>query len=163
MARAQQPLNDPSCEYIKAEPLEFLSDGTLTSEAVLVEKLTPLTSCGLDQYDIEFFGQMSNMSIILKRLTATREISQLTYADLLEQIEAMMERETYQRIKKVTLSSEELGDRVGTETTWEQDRELFYELRASQRIIDAVGSYLKEHPNNQKTYREILELINAKR
>jgi hypothetical protein len=159
-ANAQITREPTACDDIKSMKLEFLTDGSLSSPEVLEEKMGLLTNCGLDDYDVTFFSSMSTMSLILKRLTATTAIENLTFADLLSQIQLMKKKENYQSIKKFTIISEDLGDRVGTESTWETDREIFYELKASQRIIDAVAFYLKENPNNQKTYREILELIN---
>jgi hypothetical protein len=156
---AQTIDGNTACSDLLPRPLEFLLDGSLTSEEALAKKLAPLKDCGLDDYDIQFFGSMDKMSAILKKLTASSTVNSLTYQDLLEQMELVKKAEVYQRIKKTTLLSEELGKRVGTETTWEKDMEVFIELGASQRIIDGVGIYLHENPNNQKSYREILEII----
>ena len=157
--RAQTGDSLTACSDLLPRQLEFLMDGSLTSEDVLVRKLASLKDCGLDDYDIQFFGSMDKMSAILKKLTASSTVDSLTYQDLLEQMELAIKSEIYQRIKKTTLQSEELGKRVGTESTWENDKKVFVELGASQRIIDGVGIYLKDNPNNQKTYREILEII----
>jgi hypothetical protein len=159
--QAQENRTNPSCEYLMPQPLEFLLDGSLSSEGALEEKLAPLTSCGLDAYDIAFFSNMNKMSAVLKKLTSTKTVESLTYEDLLRQIQAVMDTQTYGQIKKTTLLSDDLGARVGTESSWETDLVIFQELGASQRVIDAVASYIKEHPNNQKTYREILETIDA--
>jgi len=158
------PTNDrsPSCEALMMQGMDFLVDGSFTDESALERNLRPLKSCGLDDYDINFFGRMNYMSGILSKLTQSKSIEQLTYGDLMEKIDPIIASEQYIKIKKATLRSEELGNRVGTEQTWAQDKLAFEELGASQRILDALESYLKENPNNLKTYREILEIMDGK-
>lgn len=157
---AQEAQLNPGCEEVKKERMTFLSDGSFTSEEVLIRNLRVLKSCGLDDYDISFFGNMDYMSGMLKNLTQSKVIEQVTYGDLMQKIQLIVSTEKYKKVKTITLRSEELGKRVGNEQTWAEDREIFRELGASQRIIEAVGNYLKEHPNNLKNYREILELMN---
>ncbi|MGB5983638.1 MAG: hypothetical protein WBG46_15990 [Nonlabens sp.] len=147
----------PACELLLEERLEFLVDGSFTDESALRRNLEPLKSCGLDEYDITFFGRMNYMSGILRSLTQTKSIEQLTYGDLMNKIHPIVQSEKYINLKNATQRSEELGNRVGTEQTWVEDRLAFEELGASQRILDALGDYLKENPSNLKTYREILE------
>ena len=156
---AQNPERNALCEDVLSSKMEFLVDGSFNSEKALERNLSRLKECGLDDYDVQFFSNMNYMSGILRKLTQVKPIEQLLYGDLLEQLESAMATERYQQLKSDTLKSEELGKRVGTEQTWEKDKFLFEELGASQRIIEAVGSYLRENPNNQKTYREILEFI----
>lgn len=159
---AQTENRSPDCQNLMMEGMDFLVDGSFTDESALERNLQPLTSCGLDDYDIRFFGRMNYMSGILNKLTQSKPIEQLTYGDLMYKIEPIIVSEKYIEIKKASLKSEDLGNRVGNEQTWAEDKLVFEDLGASQRIIDAVGDYLKEHPNNQKTYREILEMMDRK-
>jgi len=156
---AQEKERNSLCEEVLNSRMEFLVDGSFNSEKALERNLSMLKECGLDKYDVQFFSNMSYMSGILRKLTQVKPVEQLLYGDLFEQLESAMATERYQQLKSATLKSEQLGERVGTEQTWEKDKFLFEELGASQRIIEAVGSYLRENPNNQKTYREILEFI----
>lgn len=156
---AQNPERNSLCEDVMSSRMEFLVDGSFNGEKALERNLSKLKECGLDDYDVQFFSNMNYMSGILRKLTQVKPLEQLRYGDLLEQLESVMVTERYQNLKSDTIKSEELGERVGTEQTWENDKFLFKELGASQRIIEAVGSYLRENPNNQKTYREILEFI----
>ncbi len=156
---AQNVERNSLCEDLLSSRMEFLVDGSLTGEAALKKNLSKLKECGLDDYDVQFFSNMNYMSGILSKLIKQKPLEQLRFADLLYELEKAMDNERYQNLKSTTVKSEELGKRVGTEQTWEKDKFLFEELGASQRIIEAVGSYLRENPNNQKTYREILEFI----
>lgn len=153
---AQSQLDSRACQEVQSLRMDFLTDGSFVNEAALPRNLRVLKACGLDEYDIQFFGRMNYMSGILRNLSQTIPLERLTYGDLMQRIEKIMQGESYQRIKKLTVLSEELGARVGNEQSWEQDLPLFEEIGASQKIIDAVRTYLQENPNNQKTYKEIL-------
>ncbi len=156
---AQDATYDADCNDLLIKRMEFLHDGSLTDEAVVVANLELLKPCGLDDFDVSFFGRMEMLSGILHNLTKEKQFELLTYGDWLGDIRKMQKTSTYIKVREMTLASEKLARRPARLETWSKDLQLFIELRASQNVIDKVSAYLQENPDSGKTYREVLELL----
>lgn len=144
------------CKVLKGQAMTFLVDGSLQSSAVVAREVGKLKSCGLDDYDVRFFGRIEALSTLLKKLTKDKLIDRLTYADLLHGINDMKQTENYGQLKKIAVVSQQLAETKASLRNWEKDVKLFYELGASQAVIDRVYKYLRESPENEMTYQEIL-------
>jgi elongation factor P--beta-lysine ligase len=100
---------------------------------------------------------MESMSAMLRKMTKENQLEQLTFEDLFTEIEKMKATHGFQEMKKITQLSETLATRVGSLKNWNRDIKIFQELGASKNIIAQVFEYLESHPENTKTYQEILE------
>jgi hypothetical protein len=151
-------INDDSisCDSLQQQQLSFLIDGSLQDESVVRREIAKLESCGLDDYDVRFFGRLDALSGMLKRLTRDQLVEQLTYGDLLEAINNMKETGRYQELKKISRLSQRLATTMASINTWEQDVLMFQELGASQQIIDKVYRYLRENPETDLSYEQLL-------
>jgi len=150
-------IDDPmDCRALQNEVMTFLSDGSLQNSAIVVREISKLKPCGLDDYDVRFFGRMESLSGLLKKLTQDKLIEQLTYGDLLMAINDMKQTSNYADLKKIAIVSQQLAETKANIRTWEKDVVLFKELGASQTVQDKVYRYLKEHPDNELTYQELL-------
>jgi hypothetical protein len=139
--------------------LDFLIDGSLNDESALKTEIARLKQCGLDKFDVEFFGRLDAMSLLLSKMTKERKMEQLTFQDLLLEIEKVKATSGFQEVKKITLLSEDLALRKGDLKNWNQDIKIFQELGASKTVIAQVFEYLESHTDNLKTYQEILTLL----
>ncbi|WP_156339985.1 hypothetical protein [Nonlabens sp. YIK11] len=148
-----------SCGDVQNETMTFLVDGSLQSAAVVKREVSRLSSCGLDEYDIRFFGRIESLSTLLKKLTKDKLIDNLTYGDLLTGINDMKQTANYKELKQIALLSQKLAETKGDIRTWETDVRLFQELGASQQVIDKVYKYLREYPENELSYQELLMKI----
>ncbi len=144
------------CGELRREVMTFLTDGSLQSSSVLVREVSKLKACGLDDYDIKFFGRMESLSGILKRLTKDSLIETLTYGDLLIAINELRETPNYIELKRTSIVSQQLAETVANIRNWEKDILLFQELGASQQVQDKVYRYLRENPGNKLTYQQLL-------
>ena len=97
------------------------------------------------------------MSAMLRKMTKEKQLEQLTFQDLFAEIEKMKATEAFEQMKKITQLSETLATRVGNLKNWNEDIKIFQELGASKNVITKVFEYLESHPDNTKTYQEILE------
>lgn len=149
---------DP-CEQQLAQKMDFMLDGSLTNQRILVDEMSKLTTCGLDDFDVNFFGNMDVFSAMASRMIKSKKVEQLTFRDLYTEIEKFKKADVYKEIRQVTLASEALGNRTGNIKNWSKDRMLFEDLGASRDVIEKVAAYLMEHPENTMTYKEILEEI----
>ncbi|MEN8816103.1 MAG: hypothetical protein ABF274_04435 [Nonlabens sp.] len=150
------PLSD-NCKTLLSKKLDFLIDGSFQDEASLQKEIARLKKCGLDDFDVKFFGRMESMSAMLRKMTKENQLEQLTFEDLFTEIEKMKATHGFQEMKKITQLSETLATRVGSLKNWNRDIKIFQELGASKNIIAQVFEYLESHPENTKTYQEILE------
>jgi hypothetical protein len=146
-----------SCTTLLSKKLDFLIDGSFQGESSLRKEIERLKECGLDDFDVEFFGRMESMSAMLNKMTKENQIEQLTFENLFTEIEKMKATDAYMQVKKITLLSETLATRKGDVKNWNQDILIFQELGASKNIISRVFEYLDMYPENVKTYQEILE------
>ena len=153
---SQEKIANPDCELQLAKKLEFMLDGSFASNKVLIIEMAKLQPCGLDEFDVNFFGNMDVFSSILARLSKQKDVEKMTFQDLHTEIVKFKKADVYKEIREVTLASEKLGETTGNIKNWEQDLVIFENLGASQDVIDRVYNYLKSHPNNKKTYKEIL-------
>lgn len=160
-ATAQQSptQTDLSCEQQLAQKMDFMLDGSLTNQRILVDEVSKLASCGLDDFDVNFFGNMDVFSAMAARMIKSKKVEELTFNDLYTEIQKFKKADVYKEIRQVTLTSEALGKRVGKINNWSEDRILFEDLGASRDVIEKVAAYLMEHPENGKTYKEILEVV----
>jgi hypothetical protein len=145
-----------SCEKLAAQKMTFISDGSLQSDQVVALEMEKLKACGLDDYDVKFFGRIDALSSLLKKMTKDKRLEFLIYADLIDSIDRMMETENYQQIKSITLVSQQLADRTASLQNWQQDIKLFDQLGASEVIKDKVYRYLRSNPETKLTYQELL-------
>ena len=145
-----------SCRDLRNQNMAFLVDGSLQNSAVVIKEVSKLQACGLDNYDVRFFGRMESLTTLLRKLTKDQLIESLTYGDLLIAIKDMKQTANYQEVKDVALLSQQLAETRGNIRTWETDVRLFQELGASQQVIDKVYKYLRENPDNELTYQELL-------
>ncbi|MEO9953235.1 hypothetical protein [Nonlabens sp.] len=150
------PLTD-NCKILLSSKLDFLINGSFQDESSLRKEISRLKECGLDDFDVKFFGRMESMSAMLRKMTKEKQIEQLTFEDLFTQIEKIKATSGFTQVKKITLLSETLATRKGSLKNWSQDINLFQELGASKNVIGQVYEYLESNPNNTKTYQEILE------
>ncbi|WP_435680481.1 hypothetical protein [Nonlabens sp.] len=161
-----QAQNSPSentpqqtCELQLAKKLEFMLDGSFAHENVLFKEIAKLRPCGLDEFDVNFFGNMDVFNTMLARISKEKQVEQMTFNDIYTEIVKFKKADVYKEIREVTLASQQLGETTGNIKNWAQDLAIFEDLGASQAVIDNVYNYLKEHPENDKTYKEILELL----
>jgi hypothetical protein len=157
-ATVERSLTD-DCQQLLSQRLDFLIDGSFQDASALVREITRLKVCGLDDFDVKFFGRMESMSSMLRKMTKERQLEQLTFKDLYLEMDQMKSTQGYQEIKKITLLSEELATRKGSLQHWDIDIQLFRELGASRTVIASVYEYLEAHPDNTLTYQEILESL----
>lgn len=155
-ANVELPLTG-QCESLLNKKLDFLIDGSFQDEKSLQREIARLKECGIDDYDVSFFGRMSSMSAMLRKMTKEKQLEQLTFQDLFAEIEKMKATEAFEQMKKITQLSETLATRVGNLKNWNEDIKIFQELGASKNVITKVFEYLESHPDNTKTYQEILE------
>ena len=139
--------------------MDFLHDGSLSDDSVVKENLRLMKPCGLDDFDISFFGRMEMLSGILHKLTKEKQFDLLTYGDWLGDIMKMKQTATYIKVREMTQATEKLARTPARLSTWDRDLRLFTDLGASQNVIDKVNEYLKDNPDPGKTYQEILELL----
>jgi len=145
-----------SCKKLAVQKMTFISDGSLQNDQVVALEMEKLRACGLDDYDVKFFGNIDALSSLLKKMTKNTQLEFLTYADLIHNIDRMMETENYLKIKSLTLVSQQLAERTASLQNWQQDIQLFDQLGASETVKDKVYKYLREHPENTMTYQELL-------
>lgn len=150
---------EQACELQLVKKLDFMLDGSFTSENVLFKEIAKLQPCGLDEFDINFFGNMDIFNTMLARISKEKKVEQMTYSDIYYEIVKFKKADVYKEIREVTMASEKLGATTGNIKNWAQDVTIFNNLGASQSVIDKVYDYLKDHPDNEKTYQEILELL----
>ncbi len=151
--------NVPECGELRRQTMTFLSDGSLQNSSVVIREVSKLKQCGLDDYDVRFFGRMEALSGLLKSLTRDSLIETLTYGDLFIAINAMRETPKYQELKDIARLSQQLAQTTASIRTWEQDIRLFEQLGASQEVQDKVYRYLREHPDNELTYEQLLQRL----
>ena len=163
---AQEPIVEqtvqqslPNCNGILSQRMSFLVDGSFQSEEVPRKEITKLKGCGIDDFDINFFGNMNAITSMLTRMTKKTEIHRLTYSDLLNEINNVKESPFYMKVRNINDLSETLANRVGSFKNWPEDEKLFDQLGSSSNIKGKVLSYLRENPENKKTYKEILEAL----
>jgi hypothetical protein len=156
LVTAKFPLTD-HCKTLLSEKLDFLLDGSFQDEPSLRKEIARLKDCGLDDFDVTFFGRMETMSAMLRKMTKGSQLEQLTFKDLFTEIEKMKETTGFTEVKKITLLSETLATRKGSLKNWSQDIKVFQELGASRNVIAQVFEYLEMYPESVKTYQEILE------
>ena len=155
--RVSMNIDEPQgCSELQNQNMTFLVDGSLQNAAVVKREVARLKPCGLDDYDVRFFGRMESLSSLLKKLTQVTIIDQITYGDLLIAINDMKQTANYIDLKNIALLSQKLAETKGNIRTWESDVQLFKDLGASQQVIDKVYRYLREHPENEMTYQELL-------
>ncbi|WP_194851670.1 hypothetical protein [Nonlabens antarcticus] len=148
-----------SCEKLSAQKMTFLSDGSLQSDQVVAIEMEKLKVCGLDAYDVKFFGRIDALSTLLKKMTKDKGLEFLTYGDLINNINHMKETENFQKIKSLTLLSQELGIRKASLKNWQNDIRLFDELGASEVVKDKVYKYLRNNPETSLTYEQLLQQL----
>ncbi|AZQ43058.1 hypothetical protein [Nonlabens ponticola] len=151
-----------SCETQKQEKLTFLSDGSFQDPSAVQREMSKLKPCGLDDYDIQFFGKIDVLSSMLKKLTESKDISMVTYGDMLAAIERVKKSPNYQQLKKLALISQKLAATRANIRTWEQDRLLFLELGSSEKVMTKVYEYLRQNPDNTLTYQALLMELKEK-
>ncbi|WP_438961771.1 hypothetical protein [Nonlabens sp.] len=167
--QAQLPQSSPleisseqACEMQLVKKLDFMLDGSFTHENVLFKEIAKLRPCGLDDFDVTFFSDMDVFNTMLTRISKHKKVEQMTFSDVYTEILKFKKAAVYKEIREVTMASEELGQTTGTIKNWEQDLTLFENLGASTTVIQKVYDYLKSNPDNEKTYKEILELLKEK-
>lgn len=150
-------IDEPAdCSTLQQQTMTFISDGFLQNNQVVALEMEKLKACGLDDYDVKFFGRIDALSSLLKKMTKDKRLEFLTYSDLIDRIDRMMETENYQQIKSLTLVSQQLADRTASLQNWQQDIELFDQLGASEVVKDKVYRYLRSNPETKLTYQELL-------
>jgi len=145
-----------SCAQLSTQKMTFLSDGSLQSDQIVALEMEKLKSCGLDDYDVRFFGRIDALSSMLKKMTANKSLEFLTYGDLVNSINRMKDTENYSKLKGFSQVSQQLAERQASLQNWPQDIKLFDQLGASETVKDKVYRYLREHPENELTYQELL-------
>ncbi|QJP33572.1 hypothetical protein F0365_03680 [Nonlabens sp. Ci31] len=158
VASAATPLTD-QCKSLLGKKLDFLIDGSFQDESSLKKEIARLKECGLDDFDVKFFGRMESMSAMLRKMTKEKQLEQLRFEDLFTEVEKIKATSGFQQVKKMTLLSETLATRKGDIENWNQDIKIFQELGASKNVISQVFEYLETHPESTKTYQEILESL----
>lgn len=166
IAQAQMPQSSPleissesACEMQLVKKLDFMLDGSFANEKVLYREIAKLKPCGLDEFDVNFFGNMDIFSTMLTRISKVKQIEQMTFSDVYTEIVRFKKADVYREIREVTIASEKLGKTTANIKNWEQDVALFKDLGASEDVIERVYNYLKSHPDNKMTYQEVLELL----
>lgn len=156
---SQKPAqNTPiSCEALLRSKLNFLLDGSFKSEEVPAQEIAKLKSCGADDFDVQFFGTMNAITTMLTKMTKDKKIEKLTYNDLLTEIEKVKKTGFYLKMREINELTTKLASRVGSFKNWPEDERLFDALGSSTNIKNKVLQYLREHPDNTKSYKEILE------
>jgi hypothetical protein len=149
------------CDAVRVMRMDFLHDGTLTDDSVVKANLELMRPCGIDDFDVSFFGRMEMLSGILHNMTKEKQFDLLTYGDWLEDITKMKQTATYIKVREMTLASEKLAKTPARWSTWDHDLRLFNQLGASQNVIEKVDKYLRENPDPGKTYKEVLEEIKS--
>jgi hypothetical protein len=158
LVSAATPLTD-NCKSLLGKKLDFLIDGSFQDESSLKKEIARLKECGLDDFDVKFFGRMESMSAMLRKMTKEKELEQLNFEDLVTQIEKIKATPGFAEVKNITLLSETLATRKGNLKNWNEDVKVFQELGASKNVISQVFEYLETHPDNTKSYQEILESL----
>jgi len=151
-------LTDP-CKLLLSKKLDFLIDGSFQDEPSLRREMARLKECGLDDFDVNFFGRMESMSAMLRKMTKDKQLEQMTFKHLFVEINKMKATSSFTEVKKITLLSKTLATRKGNLKNWNRDVVIFQELDASRNVIAQVFEYLESHPENTKTYQEILESL----
>ena len=144
------------CKALAAKKMTFLSDGSLQSDKIVELEMEKLKACGIDDYDVQFFGSIDALSSLLKKMTKEKRLEFMTYGDLIINIQRMKETDNFQKLKSFALASQLLAERTASLQNWSTDLQLFNELGASEAVKDKVYKYLREHPENTLTYQEVL-------
>jgi hypothetical protein len=92
-------------------------------------------------------------------MTQKKELEQMSFEDLFTEIEKIKATSGFIQVKKITFLSETLATRKGNLKNWNKDVKVFQELGASKNVISQVFEYLETHPDNTKSYQEILESL----
>tara|TARA_R110002012_G_scaffold202778_1_gene371970 strand:- start:1754 stop:2260 length:507 start_codon:yes stop_codon:yes gene_type:complete len=150
---------EQSCETQLVKKLDFMLDGSFANENVLFKEIAKLGPCGLDEFDVNFFGNMDIFNTMLAHISKEKKVEQMTFNDLYIEIVKFKKADVYKEIREVTIASENLGETIGNIENWSQDLTIFENLGASQDVINKVYDYLKAHTDNKKTYKEILGLL----
>ena len=155
--RVAMSIDEPTdCGELQQQVMSFLVDGSFQSSTVVFKEVNKLKTCGLDDHDVRFFGRIEVLSTLLKKMTQDKLIDNLTYGDLMLSITDMKQTANYNEAKRLALLSQQLAETKADIRTWEEDLLLFNQLGASQAIKDKVYKYLREHPDNELTYQELL-------
>jgi len=139
--------------------MTFLVDGSFQSEQVPAREIAKLRGCGIDDYDVTFFGNMNAITSMLAKMTKNKEVHKLTYADLLVEINKAKQTDFYKNVREINRNIDALAKRVGSFKNWPEDEKLFDQLGSSAGVKNKVLAYLRENPDNKKTYKEILESL----
>ncbi len=146
-----------SCDALLSSRLNFLLDGSFKSEEVPAREIAKLKSCGIDDFDVQFFGTMNAVTGMLTKMTKEKKVEKLTYKDLLNEMEKVKKTDFYLKMRDINNLTTTLSKRVGSFKNWPEDQKIFEALGSSTNIKNKVLNYLREHPDNTKTYKEILE------
>lgn len=165
-AQAQMPQISPleispeaACEMQLVKKLDFMLDGSFANKSVVYKEIAKLKTCGIDEFDVNFFGNLDVFSTILARISKEKKVEQMTFSDVYTEIVKFKKADVYKEIRAVTVASEQLGKTTANIKNWEQDLSLFKDLGASPDVIERVYNYLKSHPDNEMNYQEVLELL----
>jgi thioredoxin-related protein len=143
------------CDKILSKEI-ILDTNDTDNQKKLVENISLLKSCGLDDGDIEIFTNGPVLGSILMSLASEKETdSKLTYQKIYDQILEIKKTENYEQNKIALQVSNQLSGRPADIKNWEQDKILLQKLQTPNDFIDKFYDYLKVHSNPEKTYKEV--------
>lgn len=155
--------NAADCNQKLNQKVDFLIDGSMNDPKAPLTALKKIEGCGVDRFDVEFFGDMSALSVMINKINKTKKTEEITYKDLVAEMDKARKTDLYKNVRALFELSDDFGSRVGTFSSWSsKDEKVFEKLGGSATVRNKIVAYLRENPNNKKTYKEILESMKKK-
>jgi len=150
-----------ACDSLMTEPVNFFNDGTVRDRNQVYAQLRPLIGCEVRQVDAELLFRGSLYGQFMSSLARKYDVTKLSYGDVRELVISFRESDKYQQISDLKIKTDELASREALYENWTEDEVLFRELGSSEQVIRKVKDYLKNNPNPDLTYLEILQLLKS--
>lgn len=138
------------CEDVLKKELNL--DASPDNLQKLIDSICLLENCGLDHIDINFFSKKEMIGTLLIDLLSEKD-SILTYKNLYNKISRIVESDEYKENKPLLKVYLDLENRPADINNWEQDKLLFQQINVPLEYLNEFYDYLKEHSNQNKTYK----------
>jgi len=146
------------CKELLAQKINLYDDLEKT-QLELTTNFSKLTTCGLDETDMVFFGQPHVLAtLVIGWLNEDSEM--VTYQKLLDEILKMKATPEYK--ESVTFYNDfvALRNKKIDLANWETDSQILLALVKDERAVDAIYHVLKENSDEFETYGDMMDEFN---
>ncbi|AZJ32109.1 thioredoxin family protein [Tenacibaculum mesophilum] len=127
---------------------------------IFTQKLNSLENCGLDKTDLDILNNSPIMTHIIMDILAKENTEPYTYNTILEKLLLITKTENYKNnIKPKYITLIDFTKKEANIKNWESDKLILKKLEIPDKYIEEIFIELKNSPNKDETYKEILERI----